>query len=375
MPHSTTTNDKAREPNFFLKKEPIIMVKSLIRIAFIFVLASIACSLPISAATVEPTPKAVSQLLVTADPNSTATPTPFQPIGPTATSAFTATPQATSTPDPNDDGLGNIGLPTPVRIDQPLPKDTLNLLLLGSDYRPNAGYRTDVIMLVSINPVKGTVSVVSFPRDLYVFIPGWMTQRINTAQPRGGFSMMADTFEYNFGVRPTHYVMTNFQGFIGIINSLGGINVNVGSYLSDSCDLPQAVGGYCTVSPGSVRMDGATALWYVRSRHSSSDFDRTRRAQEVIYGVFAKMMSLDAVSRLPELYTSYKSSVETNIGLEQIVPLVPLASQVLADSSRIRRFTIGPGQVTPTITESGAAVLIPNYDAIQAILRDALFGP
>lgn len=349
------------------------MVKTLVRIASILILASVACTLPV-AATVAPSPQAVAQLPQTPSPNSTATATPFQPVGPTATSAYSATPEASSTRVATDDELSN-GLPTPVRIDQPLPKESLNLLLLGSDYRPNGGYRTDVIMLVSINPKKGTVSIVSFPRDLYVYIPGWMTQRINTAQPHGGFSMMADTFEYNFGVRPDYYVMTNFQGFIGIINSLGGIQVNVGTYLSDSCDLPQSVGGYCTVSPGATQMDGATALWYVRSRHSSSDFDRTRRAQEVIYAVFAKMMSLDAVSRLPELYTMYNSSVETNLGLEQIAPLVPMASQILSDSNRVRRFAIGPGEVIPTIAEGGAAVLIPNYDAIQVILQDALFGP
>lgn len=348
------------------------MVKSLVRIAIIVVLVSMACSLPI-AATVEPTPRAISQLLITAGPNATATPTPFQPIGPTATSPYTATPEASSTPE-GQASAGN-GLPTPVRIDQPLPANTMNLLLLGSDYRPNSGYRTDVIMLVSINPQKGTVSVVSFPRDLYVFIPGWTTQRINTAQPHGGFSMMQDTFEYNFGVRPQYYVMTNFQGFIGIIDSLGGISVNAEKYLSDSCDLPQAVGGYCTVNPGTIKMDGATALWYVRSRHSSSDFDRTRRAQEVIYGLFVKLMSLDAVSHLPELYNAYKSSVETNLTIEQIVPLVPLTSQILNDSSRIRRFAIGPGEAYPTMTESGASVLIPNYNAIQAIIQDALFGP
>lgn len=348
------------------------MVKSLVRIAIILVLVSMACSLP-AAATVEPTPRAVSQLIVTAGPNATATPTPFQPIGPTATSEFTLTPEASATPE-GQSGSSD-GQPTPIWVGQPLPSDTMTLLLLGSDYRPNAGFRTDVIMLVSINPQKGIVSVVSFPRDLYVYIPGWTTQRINTAQAHGGFTMMQDTFEYNFGVRPQYYVMTNFQGFIGIIDSLGGINVNAAKYLSDSCDLPQAVGGYCTVNPGSVTMDGATALWYVRSRHSSSDFDRTRRAQEVIYAVFVKMMSLDAISRLPELYNAYVSSVETNLSLEQIVPMIPLTTQVLNDSSRIRRFAVGPNEAYPTITESGASVLIPNLNAIQAIIQDALYGP
>lgn len=347
------------------------MNKSLTRLTFILLLVSLACSLP-SYMQQQATPAAVSQLLVTADPNATVTPTPFQPIGPTSTPLPTETPVPTITPEPD---LANIpGVPTPIRINQELPEGLVNFLVLGNDWRPSSGFRTDVILLVSINKSKGTVSVVSFPRDLYVTIPGWGTDRINTAFTRGGFNMLADTFEFNFGVRPTHYIMTNFQGFIGIINSLGGINVNVGQYLSDKCDLPQAVNTYCTVYPGSVRMDGATALWYVRSRHTSSDFDRGRRAQEVLYALFAKLMSLDAVARLPELYTAYKSSVETNLSVDVMAPLLPVATQVLSDSSRIHRYAIGPGQVSNYTTPGGAMVLLPNYEAIAAIIQQALMG-
>jgi polyisoprenyl-teichoic acid--peptidoglycan teichoic acid transferase len=354
------------------------LVKQLTRLALILVLVSVSCSLPLLATTAPTTggPQVVSQRIITADPNSTATATPFQPVGPTATSLdATATPQPTSTVNPLDEITENIGLPTPIRIGQQMPEGMVNLLLLGSDFRPSSGYRTDVIMLVSINTQKGTVSVTSFPRDLYVYIPGWMTQRINTAQAHGGFSMMQDTFEFNFGVRPKYYVMTNFQGFINIIDSLGGINVNVGTALSDTCDLPwRSYNGYCSVSPGPMNMDGATALWYVRSRHSTSDFERTHRAQEVILALFSRLMSLDAVTRLPELYNSYRSSVETNMELQDIAPLVPLASQVLANPGLISRYAVGREHVTPYTTESGAAVLLPNYEAIMSLLQQAIFG-
>jgi anionic cell wall polymer biosynthesis LytR-Cps2A-Psr (LCP) family protein len=168
--------------------------------------------------------------------------------------------------------------------------------------------------------------------------------------------------------------MTNFQGFTGIIDGLGGINVNIGQTLTDKCDLPQAVNTYCTVNPGVMKMDGQTALWYVRSRHTTSDIDRGRRAQEVLYAIFAKLMSLNAVARLPELYAAYASSVETNLGVDTLTPLLPVASQVLGDSSRIHRYTIGAGQVYDFITSEGAMVLLPNYDAIRAILNQALSG-
>ncbi len=357
------------------------MTKQLARLTLVLVLVSLACALP-AYADPRPTPKAVSQLLVTSDPRSTVTPTPFQPVGPTATALTTATTQpaasatalanAAGTPEATAENIP--GMPTPIRVSQKLPEGMVTFLVLGNDWRANAGYRTDIIQLVAVNTGKGTISVVSFPRDLYVTIPGWGENRINTAFPHGGISMMADTLQYNFGIRPTYYVMTNFQGFTGIINSLGGVQVHVGQYLRDKCDLPQAVNTYCTVNPGVVTMNGATALWYVRSRHSSRDFERGKRSQEVLYAVFAKLMSLNAVAHLPELYNTYKSSVETNMGLDVITPLMPVASQAIADSSRIQRFNIGPGQVTPYTTSGGAAVLLPNYDAIVALLNQAIFS-
>jgi anionic cell wall polymer biosynthesis LytR-Cps2A-Psr (LCP) family protein len=121
-------------------------------------------------------------------------------------------------------------------------------------------------------------------------------------------------------------------------------------------------------------MDGQTALWYVRSRHTTNDIDRGRRAQEVLFAIFAKLMSLNAITRLPELYATFQSNVETNLGLDVIAPLMPVASQVIGDTSRIHRYTIGPGQVTDFITEGGAMVLLPNYPAITALLNQAING-
>jgi len=347
------------------------MLKQLLRLTLILLLVSIACNMPGTPATSSATPQAVSQLLLVASSDSTPTPTPFQPVGATITPEASRTPRPSTTPEQEEPTIE----PSPIVVLPEPPEGTVSLMIMGSDFRPHSGFRTDVMMLVTINAELGKVSVVSFPRDLYVTIPGWTTQRLNTAFPHGGFSLMGDTLETNFGVRPQYYILTNFQGFAGIVNSLGGVNVQVGQYLSDKCDLPQQRNGYCTVNPGVVTMDGDTALWYVRSRYSSSDFDRMRRAQEVLYAMFAKLMSLNAVTRLPELYNSYRSSVETNLSVEDMVPLLPIASQVLSDSSLIQRYTIGPGQVYNYRTPDGAAVLLPDYAAIQQILREALFLP
>lgn len=317
--------------------------------------------------------------LVSIPPNATATPTPFRPLSPTATSEFplfpTATPLHSPTPTlyaiPNTTG-GGIQQSSSAYIPPPAPKieqpdNQINILILGSDERPyTGGYRTDVILLVTVNFELQTINMTSFPRDLYVYLPGYYQERINTAQAKGGFQLTAATFEYNFGVRPDYYVMLNFTGFQNIIALLGGINVNVAQQLTDQRDGY----GYYTVYPGINNMDGETALWYVRARYTTSDFDRTRRQQEVMLAVIDRMVSLDMIPKIPDLYTQYQKTVSTDLALDDIVPLIPLASKFL--QGNIGRYAIGREHITSWVTYSGAQVLLPNTAAIQAVLKAAL---
>jgi LCP family protein required for cell wall assembly len=234
-----------------------------------------------------------------------------------------------------------------------------------------------VIVLVTVDTVKDKVSAVSFPRDLYLEIPGWKKERINTAYPHGGFDMLADTFEVNFGVRPNYYILTNMQGFVDIIESLGGVTVNVGSTLSDECPWSLSISdeGQCTLDPGPTEMDGKTALWYVRSRKTSNDFDRLRRAQEVLLAVFYKSMRLNAAARLPQMYNAYKENVKTNMHPTAMVRLLPTAGEVFGDYERFSRYTISSEETTSFRTEDGMAVLLPNFEKIDEILELAVFAP
>ncbi len=332
-------------------------------ILFLLIIAVVltGCSLPYASAA-SPTPVPLSDVLINSGNKYAPTPTPFQPVLPSPMPEQEITPPAQATPT----ALNNN--PTP-----DLPDGLVNILLLGSDWRPNQGYRTDVIMLIAINPKKGSVSVTSFPRDLYVNIPGIGYERINTAQGFGGFALTQAMFEWNFNVPVDYYMMTNFYGFKSIIDTLGGITVNAASTLTDECSLPNSYNGYCTIYAGTNTMDGDTALWYVRSRHSSSDFDRTRRAQEVMIGMLGKLMTLDALNRAPELFSLFSSNVETNIPLDLIIKMLPLASQVLADPGMVQRYAISESETTNYIVpETGAMVLIPDYGRIAQILYEAL---
>ena len=303
---------------------------------------------------------------------SAITATPFLPLDPTARAATpTIVPTALWGGFPGPSVPPEIPIPPPAEeIGQAL--DQVNILLLGSDQRPNTtGFRTDTILLVTLSPGLEKVSITAFPRDLYVYIPGWTMQRINTAQPYGGFETLRDTFLYNFGVQPDYYALVNFQGFTQVIDSLGGIRVNVGVSLTDQRD---GYGEY-TVPAGSVEMDGETALWYVRSRYSSSDFERNRRQQEVILAIFYRILSLNGIQRAAELYTLFKNNVITNASFNDLAPFLGLAADIAADSSRLSTYSIDRSHVTSYTTGAGAAVLLPDYEAIATTMRRALNAP
>ncbi|GAB4578325.1 MAG: LCP family protein [Anaerolineales bacterium] len=246
----------------------------------------------------------------------------------------------------------------------PVPAGTVNLLLLGSDERsPFDGVRTDTILFVSFHPKGETVSIISFPRDLYVYIPGWTVRRINEAYQHGGFELLADTFDYNFGLRPEYYLLVNFEAFQQAVDSLGGIDVQVGEALAE---------GDYEVHPGLVHMDGEMALWYVRSRYTTSDFERMTRQQEVLMAIFQRLISVDALKKIPQMYTLYEESVQTNISLQNTLAWSNVAKHIADDPANLQTLTLGREYVTPFRTPAGAQVLLPERALILAALREML---
>jgi LCP family protein required for cell wall assembly len=309
--------------------------------------------------------------------SAAATLTPFAPSAPTEASPPTPTPDvppATPTPsNPWGDFPGPIEQ-SAIEIPPPVPEfqqsqTTVNLILLGTDTRPGETVgRTDTMMLVILDTVGGTATLISIPRDLYVYLPGFRVDRINTADARGGTDMLYQTILYNFGIRLDHWARTNFTSFITAVDTLGGLDVQVGSYTSDECG-----GSYLTFSPGVHHMNGFTSLCYVRMRKASSDFDRLRRQQEVINAMFGRILSLDGLSRVPDLYAQFGSLVQTDLQLEHYVQLVPLATRLASDPTRVRRFSVDSSMATGwRVPYSGASVLLPNREAILAMLQQAV---
>jgi LCP family protein required for cell wall assembly len=334
-----------------------------------FILTATACATSPVPASPPPTGTIHSTLGTT--PSPVLAPT-ITPLPPTVTGAPNPVP-----PEPPWDAYASPEV-TPASTLIPTPVDRLavpsaevNILLFGSDWGPDReSYRTDATVLLSLNP-NGSVSMTSFPRDLYVYIPGWRMQRLNAAQPWGGFETTQETFAYNFGVRPDYFVTVNLEGFQSVVDSLGGVDVNIDKFFYDARDgYPKGF----TVYPGVVHMDGETALWYVRARETTGDLDRERRIEEVLLAIGRGLLNANGLARVPELYNIYQADVSTDITLEVAMQLLPLLQKT--NPERVHRYTIGLDQISQwTEPLSGAYYFIPKPGAIQQTLQQALNAP
>jgi LCP family protein required for cell wall assembly len=264
-------------------------------------------------------------------------------------------------------------------------QETVNFLLIGSDRRPGGSFRTDTMVIAILRPNDGQVSLISIPRDLWVYIPEWENQRINTAYqhgisvgyPGGGPGLLKDTILYNLGIRIDHTALVEFDGFRQIVDTLGGVDVPVSCAYTDwkiidpSLDPQNEDNWYLhTAGPGLIHMDGDLALWYARSRQKSSDFDRGRRQQEVLRSLFTQALRTDTLKRIPELYNNLKDTVDTDLNLVDILQLSLYAPKMT--SADIRSYYIRPPYVSSWITDGGAYVLLPNEEALKQMLTEAM---
>jgi LCP family protein required for cell wall assembly len=263
----------------------------------------------------------------------------------------------------------------------------INVLVMGLDRRPREGdilTRTDTMMVVTIDPTTKTAGILGIPRDLYVEIPSgdgtYFEERINTAleygelynYPGGGRQMVKDTIEHNLHISIDHYVIIDFQGFEEIIDSLGGIEVDVPDAVYDpyysETELP---GDYFPLdfSPGVQQMDGEHALGYARTRFDSSDLDRIQRQQRVIFAVMDKALSLDVLPRARDLWSQYKHTIDTDINDFEVLGLASLAADI--PPSRMSALSLGPCTAGAMI--NSMSVLLMSDEGCQRIV-DALFS-
>ncbi|MBC7878358.1 MAG: LCP family protein [Anaerolineales bacterium] len=387
-------------------------MKSFLRYSLIFISIILLSACGAAPQALEPGP--LPFILITSAPNASPTPTPFQPplYTPTALSFLsfnnntslsqnilaTETPASISTPliAPTATVDFNQLFPTvaappaeslginPTALPPLTDNETINFLLVGSDKRPGSSYRTDTVVLAIVWPKEGQISLISIPRDLWIYIPTVGMQRINTAYQSGeiggyvggGPGLLKDTISYNLGIRIDHTAMVDFDGFRRIVDTIGGIEVPISCAYTDwrlidpSYDIYNEDNWWLyTVGPGQIHMDGDLALWYARARSKSNDFDRGRRQQEVLRAIFGQALQTDTFSKIPQLYNDFSSTVITDLGLADLLRMAPYALNFT--NANIRGYYIRPPYVSSWITPGGASVLLPNDVELTQMLIEA----
>ena len=249
------------------------------------------------------------------------------------------------------------------------PSRYMNIILLGSDKREDqATWRTDTMIVVSVDTERKVVRLLSIPRDLWVNIPGHGNDRINTAdmwgelsQAGNGPELVKQTIQENLGIPIHYYVRADFEGFIEIIDAVGGVDVDVECPLTD-----------IELEPGIRHMDGELALLYARSRITTNDFDRSRRQRKLLMALWGKAKTADIVTKIPALWQAMAGTFETDMPLGQVLSLGYLGVQL--KPNYIFSQSIGPWQVQNWTTSEGYEVLLPLDAEIQELL-DAFYGP
>ncbi|MEX0934585.1 MAG: LCP family protein [Candidatus Saccharimonadales bacterium] len=261
----------------------------------------------------------------------------------------------------------------------------VNIMLLGID---DAADLSDSIMVVSLDPIAGDVALLSIPRDLWVDIPGFGSAKINAAHAfgerynyeGGGPALAREVLEETLDI-PIHYYGTvNFEGFKEAVDFVGGIEIEVEEDIVDFSYPNENNGGFdpFIISTGVHKMDGETALKYARSRYSTSDFDRSRRQQDILVTLKDKVLSLGTLSnpvKVANLLRSFNRNTDTDLKLEEIMRLVEIAREI--DMNEVVHTQLDASEDNFLVFSNmyGQSALVPatgNFLAIQEYVRGLL---
>lgn len=243
-----------------------------------------------------------------------------------------------------------------------------NILLLGVDYADwwNWIARTDTIMLTTWIPSEKYVGILSVPRDLWVNIPGYGENRINTAhffceaaQAGSGPGCSIQTIQANFNVPFQYYVRVRFEAFKDVVNALDGVDIT----------LTKPMAGY---DPGSYTLTGNKALAFVRARYDSDDFNRMEHGQLMLKAVVKTMLKPKSWLKLPAVILAVMRNVDTDVPL-WLWPRYAITLLRVGPDNIDNRVVKGD-MVTPFTTNQGASVLAPNWDLINPVVLDIFYG-
>ncbi|MCC5803199.1 polyisoprenyl-teichoic acid--peptidoglycan teichoic acid transferase TagU [Rossellomorea vietnamensis] len=242
-------------------------------------------------------------------------------------------------------------------------KEPFSVLLLGVDERENDKGRSDSMIVLTVNPNKKSVKMISIPRDTLTDIVGHGTRdKINHAYAFGGVEMSMDTVEGLLDIPIDYYVKVNMDGFKDIVDAVGGVTVNN--------DLNFSSGGY-TFKEGQLTLNGKEALAFSRMRHEDprGDFGRQLRQREIIQAVINEGASVSSLWNFDDIFDALGNNVKTNLKFEE---MVDIQKHYKSASKDIQQIQIKTGSGTKIDGIYYYVIPDEELNEIQSTLRDQL---
>ena len=259
----------------------------------------------------------------------------------------------------------------------------INILLIGVGGQDHtAGDLSDSIMIASLDPLSKELALVSVPRDLYGPILGFGSAKINAAHaygeqygyPGGGGKLLSDSLTEMFDIPIHYFIRVDFEGFRKAIDAVGGIEVNIEQAIADPAFPGEHLVGYepFYLNAGVQQLDGETALKYVRSRSTTSDFDRARRQQQLLLSLKQKILQAGTAFdpfKLNSLLNIATEHARTNINLDDANKLLDLFRQVNAEQIKHSNFEEPDTSLLVDQVIGGVSVLVPAGGDFSTLRR------
>ena len=258
----------------------------------------------------------------------------------------------------------------------PMPKpederfDVLILGIRGENDLENGGLLTDSIEVLSIDKITQKASLIAIPRDLYIDMGG-VRGKINEAYVVGleknqGIALVSEIISRMTGVYIDKTVVLDFKAFQEIVDNLGGIDIHLTKEFKETTQW-----GYeFSLQIGDNHLNGEQALYYVRSRYSTNDFDRARRQQEVMFAIKKKATSLGVLAnpiKITDLYSSLKRNIKTDFQVWDISSLINVAN-VFSNSKSLKTYVISTENlVVEAHGTKNEYILLPKDEKFEEI--------
>jgi len=247
-----------------------------------------------------------------------------------------------------------------------LSSEQINILVIGLDKVEKVS-RADSIVFLSIAPSTKEVVAISIPRDMRVEIPGRGKDKINPVYVFGGIDLISETVSSFLDVPLHFYVVVDFEGFVSIIDALGGVEIEVEKRMYY---VDQAGGIKIDLYPGKQILNGEKALEYIRFRQDKlGDLGRIQRQQKLAMAIINKIMAPGSIMKIPQLLEEVKGCVQTNIELPKATALANLLSSIGPEKFEFETIQGEPVYI------GGVNYLEPNLEEVRQRIKSLLYSP